>query len=150
MRMMQNGTGVQPTSSTGVQSHSGNGVQPANDSQAAGQAGAQNEYEELLKVDWNAKRLTENYRNLLRMIVRYGEEPFFTDENGTIWTVGDYILGNLEADQIAAPNALYQKMVDEYKANCKTEGFKADQFFKFHGDIDVSRLGIELLSAPIN
>jgi len=148
VRMMQNGTGVQPTSSTGVQSHSGNGVQPANDSQAAGQAGAQNEYEELLKVDWNAKRLTENYRNLLRMIVRYGEEPFFTDENGTIWTVGDYILGNLEADQIAAPNALYQKMVDEYKANCKTEGFKADQFFKFHGDIDVSRLGIELLSAP--
>ena len=147
-RMIQNGTGVQPISSTGVQSHSGNGVQPVNDSQAVGQAGAQNEDEELLKVDWNAKRLTENYRNLLRMIVRYGEEPFFTDENGTIWTVGDYILGNLEADQIVAPNALYQKMVDEYKANCKTEGFKADQFFKFHSDMDVSRLGIELLSAP--
>ncbi len=112
------------------------GTQPTSEPQPAAQA------------ETTAERLTENYRNLLRMIVRYGEEPFYTDENGTNWTVGDYILGNLEADQIAAPNALYQKMVDEYKANCKTEGFKAAQFFKFHSDMDVSRLGIELLSAP--
>lgn len=108
----------------------------------------QNDKKEWVKRDPMAERLAENYRNLLQLIVRYGELPFYTDENGVIWTVGDYILGNLEGDQIAAPNALYQKMVDEYKANCKKEGFKAEQFFKFHSDMEVSQLGIELLSAP--
>ncbi len=111
-------------------------------------ASTQNDKKEWVKRDPMAERLAENYRNLLQLIVRYGELPFYTDENGVIWTVGDYILGNLEGDQIAAPNALYQKMVDEYKANCKKEGFKAEQFFKFHSDMEVSQLGIELLSAP--
>ncbi len=131
-----------------------NGGAPAATPAQTAEAGAtqaastQNDKKEWVKRDPMAERLAENYRNLLQLIVRYGELPFYTDENGVIWTVGDYILGNLEGDQIAAPNALYQKMVDEYKANCKKEGFKAEQFFKFHSDMEVSQLGIELLSAP--
>ncbi len=131
-----------------------NGGAPAATPAQTAEAGAtqaastQDDKKEWVKRDPMAERLAENYRNLLQLIVRYGELPFYTDENGVIWTVGDYILGNLEGDQIAAPNALYQKMVDEYKANCKKEGFKAEQFFKFHSDMEVSQLGIELLSAP--
>ncbi len=131
-----------------------NGGAPAATPAQTAEAGAtqaaspQNDKKEWVKRDPMAERLAENYRNLLQLIVRYGELPFYTDENGVIWTVGDYILGNLEGDQIAAPNALYQKMVDEYKANCKKDGFKAEQFFKFHSDMEVSQLGIELLSAP--
>lgn len=131
-----------------------NGGAPAATPAQTAEAGAtqaastQNDKKEWVKRDPMAERLAENYRNLLQLIVRYGELPFYTDENGVIWTVGDYILGNLDGDQIAAPNALYQKMVDEYKANCKKDGFKAEQFFKFHSDMEVSQLGIELLSAP--
>lgn len=145
-RMMQSSIGIQPPG--GLQAAGPSETGGGNTTAEAATPVVQEGEERMKKRNLMAERLTENYRNLLRMIVRYGEEPFFADENGINWTVGDYILGNLDADQIAAPNALYQKMVDEYRANCKTEGFKADQFFKFHSDIEVSRLGIELLSAP--
>ena len=91
-------------------------------------------------------RLEENYRNLLQVIVRHGERPLYQLEDGTCISVGDYILDQLAADQITAPNALFAKVVAEYQAHCHEEGFIAEAFFKFHTDPQVSALAVDLIA----
>ena len=93
-----------------------------------------------------ASRFEENYRNLLQVIVRYGERPLYQLEDGTFISVGDYILGQLAADQIAAPNILYAKVVEEYQAHSREDGFIAETFFKFHTDPQVSALAVDLIA----
>lgn len=87
----------------------------------------------------------ENFRNLMQMIVRYGEMPLFAAETGTI-LVGEYIIKQLQQDQIEMPNALYQKMADEYMAHYHDDSFQAENFFKFHPDVEISSFAIELIA----
>ena len=87
----------------------------------------------------------ENFRNLMQMIVRYGEMPLFAAETGTI-LVGEYIIRQLQQDQIEMPNALYQKMADEYMAHYHDDSFQAENFFKFHPDVEISSFAIELIA----
>lgn len=94
------------------------------------------------------KRLTkfeENYRNLLQLIIRYGEKDAYPVEGGYV-SVGDYIISTLEADCIEAPNALYRKVVDEFLAHKNDTNFKADTFFKFHPDTAISALAVDLIA----
>ena len=91
-------------------------------------------------------RFDENYRNLLQVIVRYGERPLYQLDDGAFISVGDYILGQLAADQIAAPNLLYAKVVKEYQAHSHEDGFIAETFFKFHTDPQVSALAVDLIA----
>ena len=91
-------------------------------------------------------RFDENYRNLLQVIVRYGERPLYQLEDGAFISVGDYILGQLAADHIAAPNTLYAKVVEEYQAHNLEDGFIAETFFKFHTDPQVSALAVDLIA----
>ena len=91
-------------------------------------------------------RFDENYRNLLQVIVRYGERPLYQLEDGAFISVGDYILGQLAADHIAAPNLLYAKVVEEYQAHNLEDGFIAETFFKFHTDPQVSALAVDLIA----
>lgn len=91
-------------------------------------------------------KLEENFRNLLQLMVRYGEKAAFPQEDGTFISAGDYIIQQLEGDEIQAPNALYQQVIDEYKAHCHDEGFVAETFFKFHSDPQISSLAVDLIS----
>lgn len=91
-------------------------------------------------------KLEENFRNLLQLMVRYGERVAFPLDNGLSVTVGDYIIQQLESDDIEAPNALYKRIIDEYKAHCHDEGFVAERFFKFHEDPQISSLAVDLIS----
>lgn len=91
-------------------------------------------------------RLQENYRNLLQLIIRYGEHPLFTQPDGSVIPVGDYVLMQLTTDAIEPPTPLYQKVIDEYRAHSADEGFVAETFFKFHPDAEVSRLAVELIA----
>ena len=90
--------------------------------------------------------LLSNFRNLLQVLVRHGEQVVFIDEKGQNVTVGDYILRQLKADQIQAPTPLYAKMIAEYDQHCHDEGFTAATFFKFHVDPDINKLAIELIA----
>lgn len=91
-------------------------------------------------------KFDQNYRNLLQLIVRSGERPLFRQEDGTIIQVGEYILSQLEADAIEPPTPLYRKVIEEYAAHKADEGFVAENFFKFHPDVDVSRLAVDLIA----
>ena len=93
-----------------------------------------------------SSKLDENFRNLLQMIVRYGEKPLYVLDDGSVIHVGDYIIATLQGDGIEAPNALYQKVLDEFIAHQHDEGFEAERFFKFHPDPEVMNLAIDLIA----
>ena len=89
-------------------------------------------------------KLEQNYYNLVQLIVRYGERPI--DLDGTIYSVGEVIIYTLENDEIKAPQAVYQRIIDEFKLHSKEEGFRAETFFKFHADPEISALAVEMIA----
>ena len=88
--------------------------------------------------------LDANYYNLVQLIVRYGERPI--DIDGTIYSIGEAIIYTLENDDIAAPRPVFQRIIDEFKLHSKDEGFKAETFFKFHTDQEISAMAVEMIA----
>ncbi len=89
-------------------------------------------------------RLAQNYHNLIQLVVRYGERPI--DVEGEVYSIGDVIIYTLENDDIKAPQPVYQKIIDEFKQHSGEEGFKAESFFKFHPDPDISAMAIDMIA----
>ena len=88
--------------------------------------------------------LEQNYYNLMQLIVRYGERPIEVD--GTMYSVGEIIIYTLENDGVAAPQPIYQTLIEEFKAHSKDEGFKAQSFFTFHSNPQLSALAVEMIA----
>ena len=88
--------------------------------------------------------LEANYYNLLQLVVRYGERPIEVDN--VMYTVGEIIIFTLENDGIAAPQPIYQTLIYEFKAHVKDEGFKAQSFFTFHSNPQLSALAVEMVA----
>ena len=88
--------------------------------------------------------LEQNFYNLMQLVVRYGERPI--DVGGTIYSIGELIIGTIENDEIQAPREVYKTLMDEFKRHYKDEGFKAEPFFKFHPDPAVSALAIDMIT----
>lgn len=91
-------------------------------------------------------KLDENFLNLLQLIVRYGERPLYQLSDGSFVSVGAYIIKQLEDDCIAPPEGLYRKLLEEFTEHCHDEGFVAENFFKFHPDVNMSALAVDLIA----
>lgn len=88
--------------------------------------------------------LDQNFYNLMQLVVRYGERPIQVGD--TIYSIGEIIIYTVEEDEIKAPEPVYQAIIDEFKRHCKDEGFKAEEFFKFHPDQAISALAIDMIA----
>ena len=88
--------------------------------------------------------LDANYYNLIQLLVRYGDRPIEVD--GAVYTIGNVIVYTLENDGIQAPQPVYQKIIDEFKQHSGEEGFKAESFFKFHPDSEISAMAIDMIA----
>ena len=88
--------------------------------------------------------LEQNYYNLLQLIVRYGEQSIEVD--GEVYSIGDVVIWSLENDEIAPPLPIYQTIIDEFKRHSKEAGFKAESFFKFHPDPQISAIAIDMIA----
>lgn len=88
--------------------------------------------------------LEQNYYNLMQLIVRYGERPINVD--GSVYTIGEVIITSLENDEIQPPQPIYQTLIDEFKQHFKDTGFKAETFFKFHADPQLSALAVDMIA----
>lgn len=91
-------------------------------------------------------KLMENFANLIQVIIRYGETPLYPRGDGSKYSAGEFIILQLQGDNISSPSALYQKVIDEFMAHKDEEGFKAETFFKFHSDVEISRLAVEMIA----
>ena len=88
--------------------------------------------------------LDQNFYNLMQLVVRYGERPIQVGD--TICSIGEIIIYTIEEDEIKAPEPVYQAIIDEFKRHYKDEGFKAEDFFKFHPDPAISALAIDMIA----
>lgn len=99
----------------------------------------------LVSQETDRSPLASNYYNLIQLIVRHGEQQIQMEDGG-IYSIGDVIIGTLENDEIQPPLPVYQTIMDEFKRHSKEEGFKAEQFYKFHPDPQVSALAVEMIA----
>lgn len=88
----------------------------------------------------------ENFRNLIQVIVKKGEKPLYVCADGTLILAGEYILNQLAQDEIEFPDEVYRKIASEYSTHCHEIGFKAETFFKFHEDEQISHLAVQLIA----
>ena len=99
----------------------------------------------LVSQETDRSPLASNYYNLIQLIVRHGEQQIQM-EDGEIYSIGDVIIGTLENDEIQPPLPVYQTIMDEFKRHSKEEGFKAELFYKFHPDPQVSAMAVEMIA----
>lgn len=85
-------------------------------------------------------------RNLLKVMVRYGERTLFSLEDGSNQTVGEFILQELGIDHIVFENPLYNEFIEEYRRHQHDTDFIAEKFFKFHPNSALSQLAINLIT----
>ena len=101
----------------------------------------------LSENDRQRTELEEKFLNLIQVIVRRGDMPLYDREDGTgKYTAGEYIIDQLTNDGVEAPNPLYQKVIDEFRAHHFEPDFRAERFYKFHPDVEISRLAVDLIA----
>lgn len=92
----------------------------------------------------------EEEKELIRYLIKYGDMAMVALEEGEEqadqMTVGDYILTQLEEDELECQTPLYDKIINIYKRNKSKVGFQAIKFFVSHMEHDVSQLTSDLLS----
>ncbi len=91
-------------------------------------------------------RLEQNILNILQLLMRYGDCVYANYDDGTACTVGEFVLGALQDDDIRFDNPLYQQVLDEYTLHMHDANFNAERFFKYHPDTLVSSLAVDLIA----
>ncbi len=92
--------------------------------------------EELLKYE----------RLILRMIIRYGEQILFQDDDQQDVTVIGYIDSELRNDELTFSTPLHQQILNEAIAQQANNGFKAERYFLMHENPTISQFAGNLIS----
>lgn len=88
---------------------------------------------------------------LVRSLLLYGDHDLYEDEREGVpysVSVGEYIIRELEEDDLELYNGLFRKIQQEYKAHYKTPGFSPARFFTEHTDVKISAVVAHVLSEP--
>ena len=89
-------------------------------------------------------------RQVMQMIVRYGEKQLccVNDEEGNAvpLSVIGYVVNDLQNDELSFHNPLHRRMLAEAAEHVGQEGFVAERYFLTHPDPAISRLSAELAS----
>jgi len=96
-------------------------------------------------------KFEEEERNILQVMVRYGENLLFyadaeTGLNEQPVTVGVFIMEELERDKLRFDNPLHALMLSEYKNHYLHDNFIAERFFLHHSNSEISNLTADLIS----
>lgn len=106
---------------------------------------------QVIGVDADSLKIRE--RDVVRLLMLYGEKTFTflqTDENGVkkeyYTTVAEFILNDLQYDEITFENELY-RVVYDYFASCQERGDEPNQNdLKFHEDSKIRALTADFLA----
>lgn len=86
---------------------------------------------------------------LVRLVVRYGQQPLLTDEeSGHTFSVAEYIAGDLRADEIEMSLPLHRRILEECLAHTAETGWEAATYFTLHPDPEISALAVRLSASP--
>lgn len=87
---------------------------------------------------------------LIQAVVKDGEKVIFRDvkdeNSGQTYnlTVAQYIAYDLGSDNLGFSNELYTKILQEAVEHCDEEGFKAEEYFTQHADINIASVAVRL------
>ena len=91
-------------------------------------------------------------RALVRLLLNFGKEELFNQKNEQgeeeVILVGNYIVDELERDELTSVNGAYQLVFDEYLKNKLDPNFKAKTFFRDHTDSKIVQLAADIMSEP--
>ena len=87
--------------------------------------------------------LDKHFYDLIQLVVRHGEQ--IVGINGQMFMIGEIIISALEGESIRPTKTVYQTIMNDFKVHYQDEGFKAETFFKFHEDPDVSATAVDML-----
>ena len=87
----------------------------------------------------------QNIQNLMQLIVRYGEVPIYQSEDQIV-RAGEYIINELQRDNVELNNPLYQLIMDEYMAHYKEPNWVAANYFQYHPNGDISQFAVNMLA----
>ena len=91
-------------------------------------------------------------RALIRLLLNFGKEELFHNKNeqgeDESILVGNYIVDELERDELGSVNESYQKVFDEYIKNKFNPDFEAKTFFRDHTDSKIVQLAADIMSEP--
>jgi len=95
--------------------------------------------------------LDEFEQNLLRYIVKYGEQVLYKIEDEetqekTPVTVVEYIHHELVQDELSFENPLFQQILEETLSQYQQEGFVAERYFLNHPNPEISQLAVKFVS----
>ena len=87
---------------------------------------------------------------LVQAVIKDGERVIFRDvkdeNSGQTYnlTVAQYIAYDLSSDNLGFSNELYTKILQEAVEHCGEEGFKAEEYFTQHADINIASVAVRL------
>ena len=99
----------------------------------------------------NPADLIEEELVFLRFLLKFGKTPLFEiegenpTETETI-TAGEYMVGEIEKDDLISQNELFRVIFTDVQQNLKTPGFDPWKHFVNHPNSKISQLAINLLS----
>ena len=102
------------------------------------------------EVDTSTQLVSKVEEMLIQAVIKDGEKIIFRDvkdeNSGQIYnlTVAQYIAYDLGSDELGFSNELYKKILQEAVEHCGEEGFKAEEYFTQHVDIDISSVAVRL------
>jgi len=87
----------------------------------------------------------------LRFMLKHCNSPLFELEDEetkemTIIKVGEFMVEQLENDDLVSENILFQKVFSDVKENLENDSFDPWKYFIYHANSDVSKLATDLLS----
>ncbi len=90
-------------------------------------------------------------REFLRFLLKYCTVPLFEieEENAgqpQFISVGEFMIQELEADDLVSENPLFKKVFYEVSENIDTEDFDPWKYFVYHPDGEINQLATNLLS----
>ena len=107
-----------------------------------------NESESIVTRITSSSKFEDQERNILQILVKHGDAVlYFADKEEQIpVTVGEYILEELERDNLIFSNEVHALMLEEYKLHHTQDGFVAERFFLYHSNGRISMLTADLIS----
>ncbi|MBN2634839.1 MAG: DNA primase, partial [Prolixibacteraceae bacterium] len=87
----------------------------------------------------------------LRFLLKHCNAPLFEEENEEnneteVWSVGDYMIYELEKDELVSENILFMKIFNAVKANLEKPDFDPWKYFVNNTDGEISKMATDLLS----
>jgi len=89
-------------------------------------------------------------REIIRLLINYGNLDLFkvkdkNDDERTILVL-EYIIAEIQGDELALENKIYQEIFEEYIENFKNNNILDQKHFINHSDSEISRLTAQLLA----